>query len=201
MSEWAWPQKDRIYAHNWYQVVSSSEPKIPKVHWHQHLSRWQANPKSNLIQIVPGRSCVMNQRIILVSCKERICRYPYTIEFWRVSKECRNGTDDDQVSSQVARTWSINIVSYQEYWLRFVHWNSEKFKALYDDNYILRYNLVHLLSTLHPTHLDGTLLTGPEPHTLIVVGNRRINNPSCAPSHIFVTKEIISPVECIVPQH
>jgi hypothetical protein len=46
----------------------------------------------------------MNQRIILVSCKERICRYPYTIEFWRVSKECRNGTDDDQVSSQVART-------------------------------------------------------------------------------------------------
>jgi hypothetical protein len=98
-------------------------------------------------------------------------------------------------------TWSINIVSYQEYWLRFVCWNSEKFKALYDDNYILWYHSVHLLSTLHPTHLDGTLLTGPEPHTLIVFGNRRINNPSCAPSHIFVTKEIISPAECILPQH
>ncbi len=117
-----------------------------------------------------------------VSCKERIYRYPYTTEFWRVSKEWRNGTDDDLVSSQVARTWSINIMSYQEYWLRFVCWNSEKFKALYDDNYILWYNSVHLLSTLHPTHLDGTLLTRPEPDTLIVFGNRRINNPSCAPS-------------------
>ncbi len=127
--------------------------------------------------------------------------YPYTIEFWRVSKEWRNGTDDDLISSQVARTWSINIVSYQEYWLRFVCWNSETFKALYDDNYILWYNSVHLLSTLHPTHLDGTLLTGPESHTLIVL---EIEESTIQVVHIhifFVTKETISLVECILPQH